>query len=665
MKIQFHHPAIAFLLSLIAGIFLPSTSKAQLFWKLDDSTGTWTSTNWGAAAGGPFDTGWTAGSNAVFNANSTITYVTNTNVGNITLADGVTVNVTTAGTFSTGGNVRTINVGTGATFNMVSQNFSTVSGTGFIKDGLGIWNMGANANNYTGGFTLNAGTVIVSGNNSFGSGLLTINGGTIQSSLDKVFASSSIVVGGDFEIRGTGNWTMNMGVDLGGATRTITNNSTGLKTWNGVVIGAVGTGLTFAGSGTSEFTNAANTFTGDITITGSEVQFASDGSLGNAANDIVIDGGRFATSDGATFTLGAERTVFVGNGAATSIGVVGAGTLTINTGIANKIGETGSWAKQGTGTLELGGVSTYTGNTRINNGTVRITTGYNRLPTGTVVSLGQAGTGNLGTLDLNGFNQEIAGLNSTSGTNATTGNNTVTSTGPVVLTINNSLHASYGAGTNANSGVITGAISLVKAGAGTQTLGDTNTYSGATTVDEGALIINGDQSGATGNVTVSANGTLGGDGIIGGDTTISGHLRVGSNATDGTTGSLDFSGKDLSFASGSTWFIDIVGAAFDSVTGIDVFSIDPAANLSFSTFTPTAQSYTLASYASPADPNQFFANFADGHVFSGYQINYTNTAITLTAIPEPGTIGLLSLLLGGLFYQRIRSRRRKSVADAS
>jgi len=58
---------------------------------------------------------------------------------------------------------------------------------GFIKNGDGIWNIGAQPNAYNAansGFTLNAGTVIVSGNSSFGgaNSLLTINGGTIQSS---------------------------------------------------------------------------------------------------------------------------------------------------------------------------------------------------------------------------------------------------------------------------------------------------------------------------------------------------------------------------------------------------------------------------------------------------------------------------------------------------
>ena len=137
----------------------------------------------------------------------------------------------------------------------------------------------------------------------------------------------------------------------------------------------------------------------------------------------------------------------------------------------------------------LGGVSTYTGETLINNGSVKLDLGNNRLPTGTVVSLGQAANSNLGTLDLNGRSQEIAGLVSTSGINATASKNTVTSATAATLTINvaNGVTHTYGAGTAANSGVLAGALSLIKIGGGTQVLGDANTFTGGTTISAGTL----------------------------------------------------------------------------------------------------------------------------------------------------------------------------------
>ena len=77
-----------------------------------------------------------------------------------------------------------------------------------------------------------------------------------------------------------------------------------------------------------------------------------------------------------------------------------------------------------------------------------------------------------------------------SGTNATASNNTVTSATAATLTLGGSGTYSYGAGTNANSGVITGAISIVKSGSGTQTFGDANTYTGTTMISGGTLLVN-------------------------------------------------------------------------------------------------------------------------------------------------------------------------------
>jgi autotransporter-associated beta strand protein len=247
-------------------------------------------------------------------------------------------------------------------------------------------------------------------------------------------------------------------VSLGGANRTLTLGNGGIQTFSGVISNTGSGGLTFAANsgatGRFELSNTANTFTGDVTVTGGEVRFAADGSLGNANNDIIIDGGRWSTASGSTYTLGAGRQIFVGDGAGTSISTAISGTLTYNGVIANKTGEVGSWAKQGQAVLELGGVSTYSGNTAIQNGTVRLTTGNDRLPTATVVSLGEVSSANLGTLNLNGFNQEVAGLNSVAGTNAGTNNNIVESTPAATLTLGGSGNYSYGDGTAANSGII-------------------------------------------------------------------------------------------------------------------------------------------------------------------------------------------------------------------
>ena len=356
-----------------------------------------------------------------------------------------------------------------------------------------------------GGFTLNNGTVIVSGAKALGNGALALNGGTLQSSGTTAFVPTSITIGGDFALAGTGNsnWDAATTIALGASTRTITNNTTsGSRQFRGLISGSSGAGITFAGAGAAQFyiDNTGNTFDGPVTISGGEVVFNDNGALGNTPS-ITLDGGRLtmasmstagATSALTAATIASSKNIFLGATAGTSISVQGAtGITTYNGVIADKSGTSGAWAKQGAGLLSLGGVSTYTGATAINNGIIQLTTGNDRLPTGTVVSLGQAASTNLGTLDLNGFNQQIASLQSTSGTNAGASTNVVTSASAATLTINGSSDNIYSAGTAANSGIITGAISLVKQGSGNQTLGGANTYTGTTTVNSGTLLLSG------------------------------------------------------------------------------------------------------------------------------------------------------------------------------
>ena len=85
-------------------------------------------------------------------------------------------------------------------------------------------------------------------------------------------------------------------------------------------------------------------------------------------------------------------------------------------------------------------------------------------------------------------------------------------------------------GTIADGGNALRTVSINKVGAGTWTLTGSNSYSGTTTVSDGALLVNGNQSAATNLVTVAAGGALGGLGTIGGPTTVDGVLAPGSNS---------------------------------------------------------------------------------------------------------------------------------------
>ncbi|MES2922258.1 MAG: autotransporter-associated beta strand repeat-containing protein [Verrucomicrobiota bacterium] len=680
---------------------------AQQYWKTDGTSGTWTGANWDDSADGPFSTSYSPNTNAQFTADSIVTFAT-ASIGNVTVADNKTVTITAAGTLSTNSTVRTFDVGAGATLTWTGQNWTTTAGIGFIKNGAGIWNIGAQSNalNATnGGFTLNAGTVIVGGNNSFGgsNSALAINGGTIQSSGTRAYANSAITIGGNFTNSGTGNATFSGTVNLGGATRTITNSTTsGSRIYSGVISGISGSGLTFdgAGVGVTYIGNASNSYTGTISINGSEVGFASNGAFGNAANTIIVDGGVLSAAStagaAASYTLASTHGIQVGSTAGTSISAVSGGTLTYDGIISDKSGSTGAWAKQGTGTLALGGISTYTGATAINGGTLQLTTGNNRLPTGTTVSLGQSATISLGTLDLNGFNQQIAGLNSTTGTNAGAGKNTVTSTSAATLTLGGTGTYSYGNGTAANSGIIAGSISLAKTGSGTQTLGDANTYTGTTIVNGGTLLIG--TSGSLANTIVTVGGasatgtpTLGGGGTIGGATTISsaGVGVVGTHApgipgVSGGVGTQTFS-STLNYGTGSIfeWDLnaasttdpgsvsDVLTGTYDQVVatgvatgGAAVFKVVLGGNAFADAFWDSDKSWTniFTGAGAPALLSSVFGSFsatggldANGVVDGRGQFTFNGSSATLnwTAVPEP-TSALAGLLLGAGLLRRRR-----------
>jgi len=703
---------------LVAVALSTAGALGQTSYTSNSATTAWNAARWNNSANeSPYTSAYTANNNVEFTS-GTYTFTTGIgsgtiNVGNVSLSDGVTVNFTgtVAGTFATSGSVRTFTVGTGAVLDFASQSFSTASGTGFVKNGAGTLALAGNT--YNGGFTLNQGTVILRGVNALGGSainILTLNGGVVASngnrSMDTTKYGGGIIIGGNVQFgelatvvsiaSSTANLSFANNVSLGNANRTLTLGNNGTQTFSGIISNIGSGGITFAANagtdGRFEITNAANTFTGDITITGGEVRFTADGSLGNVNNSISIDGGRFATGNSATYAVAATRNIFVGDTAGTSISTPGSGTLTYNGVIADATGKTGVLVKQGGGTLSLGGVSTYTGSTSINNGFLQLTTGNDRLPTGTVLNLGQAASANLGTLDLNGRNQQVAGLNSVAGTNATASNNTITSATAATLTINGG--GSYGSGTNENSGVITGSISLIKTGSGTLSLGDANTYSGTTSVNGGTLLVNGNQSSATGDVSVASTATLGGSGTIGGATTVlsggtlqSGNsgigtlafnnnvtidsggtvqAQIGAGTGTGTSDTLNLSGgtgtRSLTFASGSNLNLD--GTAGFNATAGTTYTLANLGDAGLS-FGGVNVAGDFATYTN----NGTFTTNGVNVTVSGFTFNTgdqlilrrtgTELQLVFSPVPEPTTIlgvavGLVAV--GGFIRKRLAKK---------
>ena len=242
---------LALIASFAALALCPPLARADLYWRTDGTSAGWTSTSWSDPASTTGGTGWTSGSDAIFTQNSTVTFATST-VGNVTVADGKTVTVTQVGILSNQPLISTYDIGDGATLTWASQNVGNNTATGFIKNGNGTWNRGTGGdNNFTGGFTLNAGTVSASGSRGLGTGNLTINGGTLNSTGGFTFLVSGITVGGNFALTGSDSAIFTAPVALGDATRVITNNATGNRTFSGAIGGGSSTNmnLVIGGSG--------------------------------------------------------------------------------------------------------------------------------------------------------------------------------------------------------------------------------------------------------------------------------------------------------------------------------------------------------------------------------------------------------------------------------
>ena len=289
-----------------------SESHAQTSYTSTAVTTAWNASRWNNSADiAPYTSSYISNNAVSFTAGnySFDSLINSIDVGNITLASGVNVTMSFVGgaTFGAGGNVRTLSVGAGSTLDFVATAFSTAPGTGYIKSGAGVLALRGSA--YTGGFTLNAGTVLLRDTLAMGKGMgnvLTLNGGVLApnaaTGLDSSYYPGGIVIGGNVQLGAlasvvpgaTNGGTLNFAnnVSLGAATRTLTLGNNGNMTLGGVISGNAGSGLNVsrnAGtSGNALILGGINTYTGITTVKdGAEIQFSGTGSIA-ASSGLVI-----------------------------------------------------------------------------------------------------------------------------------------------------------------------------------------------------------------------------------------------------------------------------------------------------------------------------------------------------------------------------------------
>jgi autotransporter-associated beta strand protein len=196
--------------------------------------------------------------------------------------------------------------------------FSAVSGNGtsgrLIKEGNGTLTLTANNNTWTGGTTLNAGTLAFSDNQGLGTvaGTLIINGGAIDNVSGGTLTTVNypIQLNGNFTFTGTNNLNFGTGAVVISNDPTITTTASTLTIGGAITPSTVS--LTKAGAGTLAFgTNAVSLnnltiSTGTLTSTSGTLtlagNFSNSGTYTNNAGTVVFSG--------ASSILGTSTTTF-------------------------------------------------------------------------------------------------------------------------------------------------------------------------------------------------------------------------------------------------------------------------------------------------------------------------------------------------------------------
>ncbi|MEM7541508.1 MAG: autotransporter-associated beta strand repeat-containing protein, partial [Pseudomonadota bacterium] len=411
----------------------------------------------------------------------------------------VTLNIA-AGSFgdvTTGGSDFTVN-SAGAVTQVAGKTIQGASA--LVKQGTGTLTLDQ-ANTFTGTTTISAGTIALANSGGLGSdtGNTIINGGTLELQVD-------ITSGEDFNIQGAGVGSAGAITAEGGAARSLATGTTVTLEGNATIGGSqnltitdavvenVGPfGLTKAGAGTLTM-SAAATYTGATSVTAGTL------AAGSGAADVIATSSGLDVSALATFDLGdTDQNVVALTGAgnvtnslaAANLDVTGTGTGTFSGIIADGTGALSLTKSGAGGTLTLSGANTYTGVTNVSGaGGTLVAADASALGTaaaGTTVASGAA----LETTFITGTSSEAIAITGTG----------VGGTG--ALRVNNA------SGTATLNGVVSGAGSVRKEGAGTFVLGGTNTYTGVTEINAGTLqVAGGDGIGDTSAVTISATGTL-------------------------------------------------------------------------------------------------------------------------------------------------------------
>ncbi|EDV6902339.1 autotransporter outer membrane beta-barrel domain-containing protein [Salmonella enterica subsp. enterica] len=401
--------------------------------------------------GGTFDNAISGSGQVVKSGDETLTLSgTNTYSGGTLISGGTLVasNVEALGTGDVTDNA-TLEMNTGGDF------INNIGGTGRVEksgdDALTL----SGSNTYTGGTTINDGTLIATSVDALGSGDVTNNAvlelNTGGDFINNIGGTGRVEKSGDETLTLSGSNTYTGGTLISGGTLVATNVEalgTGDVTDNAVLelntggdfinnIGGTGrveksgddtltlsgsnsyTGGTLISGGTLVATNVDALGSGDVTDNAT-LELNTGGTFDNAisgSGQVVKSGDETLTLSGANSYTGGTL-ISGGTLVATSVEALGSGDVTdnavleLNTGgtFDNAISGSGQVVKSGDKTLTLSGANSYTGGTTISGGT---------LVASNVEALGSGDIDNYASLQLNASGQFVT-ANLTTHDNATT-----------------------------------------------------------------------------------------------------------------------------------------------------------------------------------------------------------------------------------------------------
>ncbi len=648
-----------------------------------------------------------------------------TSIGQLTINDFYTQG-TVAAANQTVNNSGTINI------NTLSQKANSAVATSYMTTFAGgtVNLLGANNSTVSNGIRLNGSTTLnLAGNGSLGSADLYLNGGTSTYNLGLTSGSSSAVT------------LANNLIITNGTTTTVVNIVPGQGkslALNGLISSpSASGGLVSFGAGTISIagTNSYNTKSQIVdggklevaklsTTTGSALGTASEASAGNLTLDngtlsyvgtgdtnsrnftIGTGGARIEANGTGLLKMGAVGTVATSGSGNRSLTLAGSNTAanSFSLKVADGAGGITTVVKEGTGAWTVAGTgSTYTGGTEVRGGTLiagsgdtsGFGTGEIRLYNGTTFKA----SGTTTRVFTNSFRTE--GEINMDWVQTQSSVNLATDTKITAMGTN-----SAGASSVTFNGAIGGTGGLTKSGLGSMTLSATNSYTGATSLKQGSLLVASNASiasssgttvdsgilnvnGTAGGVTVNTGGSLGGSGTVGALTLNSGSLLKPGNSPGNLTAASSVWNAGATYEWQITSLIGTAGTDWDLFTvtgGLNLSALSSSAtfNLSLDStgalagFSDTSE-YTWT-FAKAAGITGLSSTDAGTDISSLFNISATNfnggagpangfkvvvgetsagyTSLNLMAVPEPSAASLMGIGLGALVIVRTIRRRQ-------